>query len=96
MRRSRVLAGIIPLAICIPCLIPVLLAAGIGAGAFSAFGAWFTDNSFVLAAGTIVAVAFVAAAGFIYVRRENAAACEVDEAGSGSLTPKARLSESDR
>ena len=49
---------------------------GDGAGAFSVLGAWFSDNGLMLAVATAVAVAFVVAAGFIYVRRANAAACE--------------------
>lgn len=84
MRRSGVLAGIIPLAICIPCLIPVLVAAGIGAGAFSAFGSWFTDNSFVLGAGGIVAVVFSLLAWAAYARGRSAAACENDFTATAS------------
>ncbi len=76
MKRSRVLTGIIPLAICLPCLIPVLLAVGIGAGAFSAMGAWFSDNGLVLGAAATAALAFVAVAAIIYARRARAAACD--------------------
>lgn len=84
MKRPGILAGIIPLAVCIPCLIPVLLAAGIGAGAFSAFGSWFTDNSFVLAAGAVVAVAFSLLAWAVYVRRRSAIACATGLAPAAS------------
>ena len=73
MRIPVVMVG---LGLCIPCLVLPLLAVGIGAGAFTAMGAWFSDNGLVLGASAAVAVAFVAAAGFIYVRRANAAACE--------------------
>ncbi len=72
----RIPAAIVGLGLCIPCLVLPLLAVGIGAGAFSELGAWFSDNGLVLVAAAAVAVAFVAAAGFIYVRRANAAACE--------------------
>ena len=73
MRIPVVMVG---LGLCIPCFVLPLLAVGIGAGAFTAMGAWFSDNGLVLGAASAVAVAFVAAAGFIYVRRANAAACE--------------------
>ena len=92
----RIPVVIVGLGLCIPCFVLPLLAVGIGAGAFSALGAWFSGNGLVLVAAVAVAVAFVAAAGFIYVRRANAAACEVDEAGAGRLTPTSRLSELDR
>ena len=72
----RIPVAIVGLAICVPCLVLPLLAVGIGAGAFSVLSAWFSDNGLVLGAAAAVAVAFVAAAGFIYVRRANAAACE--------------------
>lgn len=72
----KVPVAVVGLALCIPCLVPLLLAVGIGAGAFSVLGAWFSDNGLMLAVATAVAVAFVVAAGFIYVRRANAAACE--------------------
>ncbi len=72
----KIPVAVVGLALCIPCLVPLLLAVGIGAGAFSALGAWFSGNGLMLAAAAAVAVAFVAAAGFIYVRRANAAACE--------------------
>ncbi len=75
--RSSVTA-IVGLAICLPCLIPVLLALGIGAGAFSAFGAWFTDSSFVLGAAGVAAVAASLLAWAMYQRRASEAACETD------------------
>ena len=77
MRRSAVLAGIIPLAICLPCLIPLLIVAGIGTGAFTATGAWFSDNGLGLGAAA-AALAFATLAGIIYVRRARAAACDSD------------------
>lgn len=86
MKRSRVLTGIIPLAICLPCLVPLLIALGIGAGAFSALGAWFSDNGLVLVAAAAVAVAFVAAAGFVYVRRADAAACDIGTRGASQAS----------
>ena len=95
MKRSRALTGIIPLAICLPCLVPLLIALGIGAGAFSAIGAWFSANSLVLGAAATTALAFAALAGIFYVRRSKAAACDVDEAGTGRLARTARPSELD-
>lgn len=78
MNRSRVLTGIIPLAICLPCLIPLLIAMGIGAGAFSGIGAWLSNNGLVLGAGATAALAFVAVAAFVYARKPKAAACDSD------------------
>ena len=78
MKRSRALTGIIPLAICLPCLVPLLIALGIGAGAFSAIGAWFSANSLVLGAAATIALAFAALAGIFYVRRSRAPACDAD------------------
>jgi hypothetical protein len=76
MKRSRALTGIIPLAICLPCLVPLLIAFGIGAGAFSGLGAWLSNNGLVLGAAATTALAFAALAGIFYVRRSRAAACE--------------------
>ena len=95
MKRSRALTGIIPLAICLPCLVPLLIALGIGAGAFSAIGAWFSANSLVLGAVATAALAFGTLAGIAYARRSKAAACDVDEAGTGRLARPARPSELD-
>ena len=78
MKRFNVRTGIIPLAICLPCLVPLLIALGIGAGTFSAAGAWFSANSLVLGAAVATAVTFAALAGISYVRRSRAAACEID------------------
>ena len=84
MRRSGILAGIIPLAICLPCLIVVLLAAGIGAGAFTAIGAWFSQPWVALAGGVaVVGIALVASFALV-VRRARAAACD------SGLHPQAR------
>ena len=76
MRKNA--AAIVGLAVCIPCLIPVLLAVGIGAGTFSAVGAWFTDSSFVLGAAGVTAVAFSLLAWGMYTRRGAETACETD------------------
>ncbi len=89
--RSGIKPTLVGLAICLPCLLPLLIAVGIGVGAFSALGAWFSDNGLVLGAAAAVAVAFVAAAGFIYVRRANAAARDIGmrepaQASEGSKT----------
>ena len=78
MKRSRVLTGIIPLAICLPCLIPLLIAMGIGAGAFSGIGAWLSSNGLVLGAAATAALAFVAVATIVYARKAKAAACDSD------------------
>ena len=76
MRKNA--AAIVGLAVCIPCLIPVLLAAGIGAGTFSAVGAWFTSSGVVLGAAGIAAVAFSLVAWAMYIRRVAEPACETD------------------
>lgn len=74
--RSGTTSTLVGLAICLPCLLPLLIAVGIGAGAFSAIGGWFSDNGFVLVAAAAVAVGFGALAGLIYMRRSRAAACD--------------------
>ena len=63
---------------CVPCILVLLIGAGIGTGALSAFGAWFTDSSFVLGAAGVTAVAFAALAWVSYTRRRAATACDVD------------------
>ena len=63
---------------CLPCILVLLVGAGVGAGAISAFGAWFTDSSFVLGAAGVTAVAFAALAWVMYMRNKGGAACEID------------------
>ena len=82
----KIPAAIVGAAFCVPCLVLPLLAAGIGAGAFSALGAWFSGNGLVLVAAAAVAVAFVAAAGFVYVRRTNAVACDIGTRGASQAS----------
>lgn len=78
MRSSvAVIAG---LAVCLPCLLVLLVGAGVGAGALSAFGAWFTDSSFVLGAAGVTAIAFSLLAWAMYTRNAKGAVCEVDPA----------------
>ena len=74
--RSRIKAPIVGLAICLPCLIPVLLAVGIGGGAVSVAGGWFSDNGLMLGAGAAAAVAIAALGAVVYARRARAAACD--------------------
>lgn len=75
MRLGRP-AALVGLAVCIPCLLPVLLAAGIGAGAFAAFGAWFSDNGLLLGGGAGATLAVLGALGWtVRARRAAAAAC---------------------
>ena len=69
---------IVGLAICLPCLVPFLIALGIGAGAFAAMGAWLSANGLVLGTATAAAVAFAILAGITYARRAKAAACDSD------------------
>ena len=78
--RSGIRTAVVGLAICLPCLVPLLIAAGIGAGAFSVIGSWFSDSGLVLGAAAAVAVAFVTLAGIMYARRTTTAACDVPEA----------------
>ena len=66
--RSRVTA-IVALAICLPCVIPLLIAAGIGAGAFSALGAWVSGNALVLAGAALGGLAGGAFGWLVYTRR---------------------------
>ena len=54
--RPGLKTALLGLAICLPCLIPLLIAAGIGGAAVTALGAWFSDNGLVLAAAAAVAL----------------------------------------
>ena len=88
---SPVTTALVGLALCIPCLILLLVAAGIGGAAFTALGAWFSDNGFVLGAAAAAAVAFATLAGIIWTRRSKAAGCHVGmqepaQASEGSKT----------
>ena len=76
--RSSVTA-IAGLAICLPCLLVLLVGTGIGAGAFSAFGAWFSNYGLVLGAAATAGVASAALLWVMYQRRAREAACEIDE-----------------
>ncbi len=76
--RSGITPALVGLLLCIPCLVPLLLAVGISAGAFSVIGAWLSDNRLVLGAAAAVAVAFVTLAGIVWARRSRAAACATD------------------
>ena len=82
---------------CLPCILVLLVGAGVGAGAISAFGAWFTDSRFVLGAAAGTAVAFTALAWVMYRRNLRGAACEVDPAaeklGWSQRDPSASVSE---
>ena len=74
---------------CLPCILVLLVGAGVGAGAISAFGAWFTDNSFLLGAAAVTAVAFAALAWVMYIRNKEGAACEIDP-GEGNVAGSRR------
>lgn len=76
MRSSWLATAGIALA-CLPCILVLLVAAGIGTGALSAFGAWFTDSSFVLGAAGVTAVAFAALAWVAYTQNARGAG-EID------------------
>lgn len=76
--RPGVTVAIVGLALCVPCLVVLLLAAGIGAGAFSVIGAGFSDSGLVLGAAAAIAVALATLAGVVYARRGAATACDVD------------------
>lgn len=77
--RSSLLGGLVVAAVCVPCLLTLLVAAGLGTAALSAIGAWFTD-SYVLAAAAVAAVAFSLLAWAMYTRRARQADCVVPEA----------------
>ncbi len=74
--RSGIKPALVGLVLCVPCLLPLLLAAGLGAGALAAIGAWLSDNGLVLGAAAAAALAFATLAGTIYARRARAAACD--------------------
>lgn len=54
---------------CIPCLVPLLIAAGVGAGAFAAIGAWLSGNALVLAAAAVVGLGAGSFGWLLYTRR---------------------------
>ena len=64
--------------VCVPCILVLVVGAGVGFGVLSAFGAFFTDNSIVLGAAAVTAVAFATLAWVAYTRRGAEPACETD------------------
>ena len=75
MRSSvTVIAG---LAICLPCVLVLLVGAGIGTGALSVIGSALSEPGLAIAAGFLAVLLFAGAAA-VFVRRRAEAACEVD------------------
>ena len=74
--RSSVTA-IVGLAICLPCLLVLLVGAGIGTGALSVIGSALSEPGLAIAAGFLAVLLFAGAAA-VFVRRRAEAACETD------------------
>lgn len=74
--RSSVTA-IVGLAICLPCLLVLLVGAGIGTGALSVIGSALSEPGLAIAAGFLAVLLFAGAAA-VFVRRRAEAACETE------------------
>ncbi len=74
---------------CVPCLLVLFVGAGLGAGAISALGAWFTGNGLVIVAGFLT-VLLAAGAAIAIVRRRAEPACETGVTPSASDAGHAR------
>ena len=74
--RSSVTA-IVGLAICLPCLLVLLVGAGIGTSALSVIGSALSEPGLAIAAGFLAVLLFAGAAA-VFVRRRAEAACETD------------------
>ncbi len=73
--RLRIAVPIVGLALCLPCLLPLLIAAGLGAGAFSAAGAALAQPWVVVPAAACAAL-LLASAAVVALRRRARTACE--------------------
>ncbi len=73
--KSRIVVPIVGLALCLPCLIPFLLAAGLSAGAFSAAGAALAQP-WVMVPAAACAVLLLATAAVVALRRRARTSCE--------------------
>jgi hypothetical protein len=61
--------------LCVPCMVPVL-AVLVGAGAFSALGAWLSDDTIIAALGATGALAAATLAAYAFlVRPHRGASC---------------------
>lgn len=63
--------------VCAPCILVVLVGAGIGTAALSAIGSAFSEPGLAIAAG-LIAVLLFAVAATVFMRRRADAACETD------------------
>lgn len=68
-KKSGAVAAVVGLAICLPCLIPLLLAAGLSAGAFGALGAGLSPVWLTAAAAACAVLLAVSAAVVVRARR---------------------------
>ena len=85
--RRPLVSAIGALALCLPCLIPLLIVLGISAGALSTLGAWFASNGLLIAAGA----AFIGAVGWLVVTRwTKGAACDLDEEEPSRTQPEVK------
>ena len=69
--------------VCAPCIIIVLVGAGVGAGALSAIGSAFSAPGPAIAAG-LVAILLVAVAATVFMRQRADAACETEFAATAN------------
>ena len=63
--------------VCLPCLLVVLVGAGIGTGVLSVIGSAFSEPGLAFVAAFIAVLLFAAAA-IVFVRSRADAACETD------------------
>ena len=63
--------------VCLPCLLVVLVGAGIGTGVLSVIGSAFSEPGLAIAAAFLAVLLFAGAA-IVFVRRRADAACETD------------------
>ena len=76
MRSSWLGTAVIALA-CVPCILVLLVGAGIGAGALSVIGSALSKPDVAIVAG-FLAVLLIAGAAAVFVRRRAEAVCEPD------------------
>ena len=75
--RSTWLATVGIALACLPCLLVLLVGAGIGAGALSVIGSALSEPGLAIAAGFLAVLLFAGVA-VVFVRRRGEAACETD------------------
>ena len=81
--RFTLLGGLAMVAVCLPCVITLLVASGVGAGTLSAAVLTFGQSALAVAAA-MVGAALLAMAGALLMRRRTRRSCETESAGAGA------------